>query len=128
MLTTEKDFTEWYVKRVKALRDKFLAVKLIEPNLELKQGVVAIVCLKCKTLAFTRSDHDMNRCRCGACALDGGSTSRMRIAVKANTYEIVNSFTIQNKDLKRKYKELQSEAIKVRELGEKIISMRFEEV
>lgn len=125
---TEKEYSQWYAKRVKALRDKLLAVKLIEPNLQLKAGVVAILCHQCETLAFTRSNHDMNRCQCGACALDGGSVSTMRIIGKTGTYDIVNSFTIQNKDLKKKYKELQAEAINVKLLGEKIISLRFKGV
>lgn len=124
----EKDFTEQYLRRAKTLREELTALKFIEPNLQLQPTFCAILCHDCETIAFTRSNHDMNSCRCGLCNLDGGNPSNMRIIAPTGKYDIINSFKIQNKDLRKKYKDLQNEAIQVKELGENIIKARLKEL
>lgn len=34
--------------------------------------VSAIICPKCKDLIFSRAGHDLRRCSCGDCFIDGG--------------------------------------------------------
>ncbi len=34
----------------------------------------AIACLKCKTVIYSRHNHDMHSCECGAIAVDGGKS------------------------------------------------------
>lgn len=112
---------ENYISRLRAFNKEKDRISVIERNIQFSYPFVSILCKSCGTMAFSFSQHDMRSCACGKSAVDGGSPNFMRIKGDLNNIELIYPCKIQNKSLRKKYKDFQNEAIYLVNLANEII-------